>query len=74
MQVARNIGFNGNGQFFVLSRYYDGSVGQDGPFASVAAAAAEISRQEQEDRELDDAQAEAELARGPEFPNGEFPF
>ena len=74
MQVNRNIGFNGNGQFFVISRYSDGSVGEDGPFASGEAAAAEIFRQEREQIEWDDARAEYEAAQGPEFPYGEFPF
>ena len=74
MQVTRNLGHNGNGQVFVLCYWYDGSVSQDGPFATGEAASAEIFRQEREDREWADAQADAEAARGPEFPYGEFPF
>ena len=74
MQVTRTIGFNGLGEFFVISRFWDGSVGQTGPFARGELAVAEIKKQEKEDEEWADAQAEAEMARGPEFPNGEFPF
>jgi len=74
MQVTYKIAANGLKQFFVHAHYYDGSVGEHGPFASGEAAAAEIKSMEREEAEWEAAAAEYEAARGPEFPRGEFPF
>lgn len=74
MKTTRKIAANGLGQFFVHTYYYDGSVGEDGPFATGEEAAGEIARQEREDTEGWDARAEYEASRGPEFPRGEFAF
>jgi len=47
MIITRNIGMNGHGQFFVITRFPDGSAHQCGPFATGEQAAAELARREQ---------------------------
>lgn len=60
--TTRTIGFNGNGQFFVNTRYSDGSVEQSAPFASVAAAAACMFEEAKMEREFAAYEAEAAAA------------